>query len=110
MKLTIDDYIQLNYELRNNLNQGIDNLFDWATTEYNVSAVQRDVADRMTFDISTKYIKAYNISSQIVPLNNGTEIYHIIDLSMFGYFNCFFECYVHDMPNLLVAYYKMAKA
>ena len=106
MNLSIDQYLDSTYTPRNDSGKENKLDFNWDVINRNIKAVQSDAAKRMGFDIKTKYIKAYDVDSTIVSLNDGKDFYHIIDLSMFGYFDRFYQCFKYVTPNIAVFYYR----
>jgi hypothetical protein len=101
MELTIEQYVQQMFTLRSGVNE--DRISD-------IDMIHSDVVERITFGFPLYHIDAYNVNSCIVPLNNKQDYYHVIDHSMFEYFERFLYCFEYNLPNLAIAIYKQLRS
>lgn len=95
MKLTIDQYIHTIFKLRSDVTED---------RKRNIEIIHSIMKDRVTFEFPLYHIDSYNINSCIIPLSNC--YYHIIDHSMFEYFEWFLYCQEYNQLNLAASIYK----
>lgn len=106
MKITIEQYIALCFEMRNSNKHDFFNINDIWKMEQTIRKVQAEVADRLQLDLPVRFINSYNVDSCIVELSGNKDYYHIIDLSMFCYFHGLLGTLELNFPNVAVFMYR----
>lgn len=102
---TIEQYVEHCFEMRKESGSDLINTFE-ADLKYNIKLIHAEVKRRIRFGIPIHFINAYNIDSCIVPLRTRNDYYHIIDISMFGYFQELLTALEFDLPNYAVFIYR----
>ena len=110
MEMTIEHYISQCFTIRDASNFGLINA-QINDLERDLKTIHNEVSNRMKFSIPINFINSYDVSSCIVPFDNGNglDYYHIIDLAMFGYFHEFLKVLEQDVPNYAVFIYRLLR-
>lgn len=100
MELTIEQYVKNIYSLRSEVDVDRKKI---------IESIHAAVSDRVRLKFPLYHIDSYNINSCIVPLDNGANYYHVIDHSMFQYFEMFLSAFEYRQPNLAYLFYQLLR-